>query len=69
LQIYAIAHRNYAAKAKPLTEAQIQSQKHATEMQFKAKTSLNGTPYNFQSLDTSLVYMNSEGIIYIQVSR
>jgi len=54
-------NRHYAAKPKALTDAQIQLQKYASEMQFKAKTSLKGTKFEFQDIDTSKRYMESEG--------
>lgn len=56
-------YKNYASKStsKPLTDAQIQSQKYATEMQFKKKTSLRGTDFQINDVDTSIEYVNSEG--------
>ena len=53
--------RNYAAKKKVLTDAQIQLQKHAAEMGFKEKTTIRGTLYEFNDVETSIKYMRSEG--------
>jgi len=53
--------RGYAAKKKVLTDAQIQVQKHAAEMGFKEKTTIRGTLYEFNDVETSIKYMKSEG--------
>lgn len=53
--------RNYAAKKKALTDAQIQVQKHAAEMGFKEKTTIRGTLFEFYDVETSIRYIKSEG--------
>jgi len=53
--------RDYAAKKKVLTDAQIQVQKHAAEMGFREKTTIRGTLYEYHDVDTSIKYIRSEG--------
>ena len=55
--------RSYAAKKKEptLTDEQIQVQKHAAELNFREKTTINGTLYEYHEPATSIKYMESEG--------
>lgn len=53
--------RNYAAKKKQLTEAQIQFQKHTAELGFRERTTFKDTPFEYYDVETSIKYMQSEG--------
>jgi len=61
-QIFQTSIRFYAAKGKvkTLSEAELQAQKHASEMQYKEKTSLVGKPFDFKDAETSMKYMESD---------
>ena len=53
--------RFYAKKPPALTDSQIQFQKHTAELGFREKTSINGTKFEFNTVELSIQYMNSEG--------
>ena len=57
--------RFYAKKPPALTDAQIQFQKRTAELGFREKTSIKGTKFEFHSVETSIQYMNSQGMIKI----
>lgn len=53
--------RNYASKKPaPLTDAQLQFQKHTAELGFREKKTIKGTKYAFYGVSTSIEYMKSE---------
>jgi len=54
------SERYYAKKAPALTEAQIQFQKLTKELSFREKTSIRGTRFQFNSVETSIQYMQSK---------
>ena len=54
------SRRGYAKKV-ALTEGQIQFQKHTAELNKRERTTIRGTLFEFNSVETSIQYMESEG--------